>query len=1087
MRRMRLVDFAIQYPVSVTVGVLMVVLFGVVSLFRLPIQLTPNVEKPEITVETRWPGGSPQEVEREIVDEQEKQLKNVDGLEKMTSESTDGEATITLEFPAGTNIDSSLLKVSNRLNQVQEYPIDADEPIIYNVNPRANAMGWFIFRPLEHNPINIYTQRDFAEDFIKPRFERVSGVATSNVFGGQDRELQVIVDPAKLAARQITLLEMGQVLDRENQNISAGDFDDGKRRYLVRTIGEYTSPKDIENIIITSRNRRPVYVRDVAEIQLGYRDADFVVRQKGFPAIAINAQRATGANVLDTMAGLKKAVRELNEGILKERGFQLYQVYDETDYVKSSLTLVQKNLVIGGLLAVFTLWIFLRNWSSTLVIAVAIPISVIGTFIFLQLLGRNLNVVSLAGMTFAAGMVVDNAVVVLENIYRHREMGKSKTQAAYDGTVEVWGAVLASTLTTMAVFIPILFIEEQAGQLFRDIALAIAGGVGLSLIVAITVIPSLSSKILRANGPSQKDKNHEKDSTPADRKGYLNPYRLSGGFRDWLANTTFLISGSVLHRLGIVILLTSLSLAGAWLLIPKAEYLPEGNRNLIFGMLFPPPGYNLDELTQMGKVIEGNLRPYWEAESNSPEARELGAPRITNFFYVARGRMVFMGAIADDPLRVKELIPVMQKAISILPGTFGIITQPSLFSRGIAGGRSIDVEITGPRLEELVGLGGQLFGQIAQLIPGSQIRPIPSLDLGNPEIQVTPDRERGADLNLSNQELGFMVNVLVDGVRVSDYKHEGEEIDLTLRGKDVYSNRIQDLEQLPIYTPGGKLVTLGSVADIRLVTGPEQVNHIERERAITLQVIPPEQLPLEKAMEMIQKDIVAPMVESGQFGGLNRVTLAGTVDDLTKTFHAFKWNFLLALLITYLLMASLFESFLYPFVIMFSVPLSIVGGFLGLHAVNTFTYQPMDVLTMLGFVILIGIVVNNAILLVHQSLNNIRNHQLPLREAIRESVRSRVRPIFMSVLTTLFGLSPLVIFSGSGSELYRGIGSVVLGGLLVSTIFTLFVVPALFSLLLEGKEKLLQLEHITGADQKEVMESAPGRLLAFWKKLNGVK
>jgi HAE1 family hydrophobic/amphiphilic exporter-1 len=359
--------------------------------------------------------------------------------------------------------------------------------------------------------------------------------------------------------------------------------------------------------------------------------------------------------------------------------------------------------------------------------------------------------------------------------------------------------------------------------------------------------------------------------------------------------------------------------------------------------------------------------------------------------------------------------------------------------------------------------------------------------LGNPEIQVKPDRERTAELQLSNQELGFMVNALVDGAKVSNYKFEGEEIDLTLRGKDIYANRIQDLEQLPIYTPGGKLVTLGSVADIRLITGPEQVNHIERVRAITLQVIPPEQIPLEKAMEMIQKEIVAPMFESGQIGGLNRVRLAGTVDDLTKTFHAFKWNFLLALLITYLLMASLFESFLYPFVIMFSVPLSIVGGFLGLHAVNIFTYQPMDVLTMLGFVILIGIVVNNAILLVHQSLNNIRDHQLPLREAVRESVRSRVRPIFMSVLTTLFGLSPLVIFSGSGSELYRGIGSVVLGGLLVSTIFTLFVVPALFSLLLEGKEKLLNPVTIIGGEPKEDMEVSSGRLSTFWKRLNGVK
>ena len=1055
MRQMRLIDLAIRYPVSVTVGVLLVVLFGVVAIFRIPIQLTPNVEKPEISVETSWPGGSPQEVEREIVDEQEKQLKNVDSLLKMTSSSTDGRASITLEFPAGTNIDTALLNVSNRLNQVREYPTEANEPVIYNISPRANAMGWFIFRPVEGNTTDIYTQRDFAEDYIKPRLERVTGVASSNVFGGQDRELQVIVDPARLAARRITLLEMGQALDRENRNFSAGDFDEGKRRYLVRTIGEYASPADIEKIILTSREGKAVYVRDVAEVRLGYRDAEFIVRQNGQPAIAINTQRATGANILDAMAGVQAAVRELNDGILKERGFQLYQVYDQTDYVHSALNLVEWNLAIGSLLAVMILLLFLRNASSTLVIAVAIPISVIGTFVILQLLGRNLNVVSLAGMTFAAGMVVDNAVVVLENIYRHREMGKSRTQAAHDGAVEVWGAILASTLTTMAVFIPILFIQEQAGQIFRDIAIAIAGGVGLSLIVAITVIPSLSAKILSTSVRLD-------DDGPAPRflptrlwKGYTRLIRLAGGLRSWLTDSTYRLSGSVKARVAVVVGLTALSLGGAWMMMPKAEYLPEGNRNLLFGLVFPPPGYNLEELTRMGSAIEETLRPYWEATPGSPEAEALGTPTIPNFFYVARGRQVFMGAVSSDPARVKELFPVMQKAIAPLPGTFGIITQPSLFERGIAAGRSIDVEITGPNLEELIGIGAQLFGQIAELLPGSQIRPIPSLDLGNPEIQIVPKRERAAELNLTNQELGFLVNVLVDGAKVSDYKYEGEEIDLVLRGRDDLATRIQDLKQLPIYTPAGKLVMLSSVADIRLIAGPAQINHIERERAVTLQVIPPPRLPLEEAMEQLQTALITPMVESGQLGKLNRITLAGTVDDLTRTFHAFQWNFLLALLITFLLMAALFESFLYPLVIMFSVPLSAVGGFLGLWAVNFITYQPMDVLTMLGFFILIGIAVNNAILIVHQALNYMRDHGLPVREAIRDSVQSRVRPIFMSVMTTLFGLSPLVIFTGSGSELYRGIGSVVLGGLLVSTIFTLFVVPALFTLVIELRERLM--------------------------------
>ena len=469
---MGLVEFSIRNPVTVTVGVLLIALFGIVSLAQLPVQLTPDVEKPEVTVRTTWQGASPHEVEREVVDEQEEQLKGVEGLEKMLSESTYGRGSITLRFPAGTNVDTALLQVSNRLNQVKEYPVEVDEPVILSANDRGAAMAWFIFEPVAGNPIDISTMRDFAEDMIKPRFERVQGVAASNVYGGRERELRIVLDPAKLAARRITMMELGRALEQENRNYSAGDFDEGKRRYAVRTVGEYRTLEDVEDVIVAHRGGAPVYVRDVATVKLGYKDATHVVREMGRPAIAVNAIRETGANLLEAMAGLGTAVEELNEGSLGPLGFTLYQVYDETDYVESSLSLVQQNLIIGSVLAVTVLFLFLRTGSSTLIIGLAIPISIMGTFIMLWLLGRNLNVVSLAGMTFAAGMLVDNSIVVLENIYRHRQEGKAPLRAAYDGAVEVWGAILASTLTTIAVFVPILFIEEQAGQLFRDIATA---------------------------------------------------------------------------------------------------------------------------------------------------------------------------------------------------------------------------------------------------------------------------------------------------------------------------------------------------------------------------------------------------------------------------------------------------------------------------------------------------------------------------------------------------------------------------------------------------------------------------------------
>jgi len=385
-----------------------------------------------------------------------------------------------------------------------------------------------------------------------------------------------------------------------------------------------------------------------------------------------------------------------------------------------------------------------------------------------------------------------------------------------------------------------------------------------------------------------------------------------------------------------------------------------------------------------------------------------------------------------------------------------VISQASIFQRGLGKGRNIDIELSGPDLETLIGMGADVFQKVGQVVPGSQARPIPSLDLGNPEVHVVTDRRRAADLGISNRDLGFMVNALVDGAKASDYLHEGREIDLVLKAEEGFAHRTHLLEQMPIATPDGRLVALASVADIEVTNGPVQINHRERQRSVVIQVTPPDKVPLEAAMDDIDTQILEPMRADGRLGGLYQVNLTGSADKLAQTGRALKYNFLLALVITYLLMAALFESFLYPFVIMFSVPLAAFGGFLGLAAVNAFlTTQTLDVLTMLGFIILVGTVVNNAILIVHQSLNHMREDGMSHRDAIRASVSTRIRPIFMSVGTSVCGMLPLVLFPGAGSELYRGLGSVVVGGLAMSTIFTLFLVPAVFSLSLDIRAALV--------------------------------
>ncbi|QDU51155.1 efflux RND transporter permease subunit [Gimesia panareensis] len=1156
---MNLITAIVHNPVKVTVGVLLTVLFGLVALTRMPMQLTPEVQRPTITVETRWPGASPQEVEREIVLEQEEQLKSVEGITKLSSESADSKGTITLEFLVGTNMDEALLKVNSRLQQVPEYPEDADQPIISTANAADRPIAWFILSSrlpdkekilafgekhpelkerlevisktpnpglamlrlrllseeypdvrgeiLPQEDIEVTKLRRFAEDEIEARFERVAGVSQSNVLGGLEEELQVVVDSEQLAARQLTIADVRRVLRGQNADTSAGDFWEGKRRWVVRTLGQFRNIEEVEDQLLAIRDGAPVYVRDVAEVRLGYKKPDGLVRRFGESSIAVNCIRETGANVLEIMNGLRDAAQDIDETVLKPRGLQLVQVYDETDYIYSSVDLVKNNIFIGGALTMIVLMSFLHLGIRTLivvpfiiltavaaayispwffavclalivgagfwfargalVVGLAIPTSIIGTFLILGLMGRSLNVISLAGLAFAVGMLVDNAVVVLENIFRRYSLGESPFRAAIKGTQEVWGAVLASTLTTIAVFLPVVFIQEEAGQLFQDIALAISAAVGLSLLVSMTLISTASARLLhKREGQDIEDMRVVDNPEPEEpqHKGALHRLIIgpieSGGalFVKTVVGMNHWIQQGLLRRLVVTAVLVGAAFGISWQLWPKVEYLPTGNRNLIFCILLPPPGYNLNQLMELGETVESDLRPYWDiVDPGSDEAQKLDYPVIGDFFFVARGRMVFMGIRAYDSQRVGELIPLVQRAGMKLPGTFAVAKQSSLFEQGLTGGRTVEVEIIGPDLKKLVGMGGQILGQVKGMIPDAQVRPIPSLDLSSPEVHIEPKLVQAADMGVSSADLGYMVNALVDGAYAGDYYLGGDKIDLSIVGESRHIQNTQDVQALSVATPIGNLVSLDALAKVEITSGPEQVNHRERQRAITIEVSPPEAMALEDAMQQIQDKIVQPMRESGQLAGGYRIMLSGTADKLRDTWAALQFNVLLALMITYLLMAALFESWLYPFVIIFSVPLGAVGGILGLSILNLFMLQTLDVLTMLGFVILIGTVVNNPILIIHQSLNHINEDGMTPREAILESIRTRIRPIFMTTTTTVLGLLPLVLFPGAGSELYRGLGSVVLGGLIVSTLFTLVLVPTLFSLTMDAKQSVVNL------------------------------
>jgi len=1203
---MSLVETFVKNPVKVSVAMLLLMLFGTIAGFSMPMQLTPEVETPTLTVETRWPGASPQEVEQEIVREQEEKLKSVEGITKLSSESFDSMGSIKLEFAVGTNMDEALLKVNSRLQQVSTYPENADQPVISTSNSSNQPIAWFVLtarsatpdeirqfqkehpdiaaeldpvlkahnvgvavyrlkQVIEKHPearpllaeVDVLGMRRFAEDNIESAFERVKGVSNADVIGGLENELQVVVDPEKLAARQLTIADVRAVLRGQNRDTSGGDFWEGKRRWVVRTLNQFRSKEHVERQLLAVRGGAPVYISDVAEVRDGFKKPDSIVRRFGNNSIAVRVLREGGANVLDVMAGLRDVNKRLNETVLRRQNLHLAQVYDETDYIYSAIGLVTENIFLGTALTMVSLMLFLHLNRRTLlfsplilatgaaavyvhsfwfavclvliavsglwyargalVIGLTIPISLVGTFLIIALLGRSLNVISLAGLAFAVGMVVDNATVVFENIYTRWEQGESAYDATVRGTQEVWGAVVLATLTTVSVFVPVIFVKEEAGQLFSDIALAISAAVAISLILAIVVVPPATARFLGKRKSSATEAGQPVGWTPRPSsetrtdeasilRGEANGHVVIGGmsrghaastskglvlvlevfamaFVDGVTRLNRFIQTNWLTRLATVFLMVGASVGVSWWLWPPIEYLPNGNRNLVFGMLLPPPGYNMDQLIEMGEKVEADLRPYWNVDPGSPEAKKLDAPVISDLFFVASSKRVFIGAKAHDPARCAQLIPVMRKVSSDLPGTIAVVFQTSLFERGLSAGRSIDIEITGPDLKHLVQLGGRILGgdpetmpervlkqSMAQLIPNVQARPVPSLDLSSPEVHVVPRLLQSAEMGLSASELGYTVDALVDGAYAGDYFLGTDKIDLSIRGKDEFARQTQDVANLPIATRDGQLVPLGALADVSMASGPEQVNHRERERAITIQVSPPPEIPLEEAMRRIQSQIVDPLVRSGQLDGGYNIALAGTADKLRQTWKALQFNIVLSLLITYLLMAALYESWVYPFIIIFTVPLGAVGGIVGLKLLGWYliqlgqTPQSLDVLTMLGFVILIGTVVSNAILIVDQTLQLIRYEGMSDREAVVEAVRSRIRPMFLTAVTTIIGLFPLVLFPGAGSELYRGLGAVVLGGLTVSTIFTLFLIPTVFTLTRDVQSGLLRL--VFGRERK---------------------
>jgi multidrug efflux pump subunit AcrB len=1001
---------SLDNPVAVIVAVLLVLLFGTLSLVRMPVQMIPNVERPLIEISTFWRAAAPEEVEAEIVEPQEDVLRGLPGLEKLESAAGRGRGSISLTFGVDMELERALIEVINRLNQVPSYPPDVDEPTIYAGRGRfGTSIAWFSIRPLPGNNVDITGYLDFVEEVVQSRIERVQGVANADIYGGRERDLRITFDPYRAAAFGVGIPALAQITGGNN-DVSGGFQDVGRRRYTIRFAGKYPV-EDFDQMVLAWRDGQPVHLADVADVAIALSDPAGTLNQNGGPSIAMNAQPEQNVNVLEIMDELKTAVAELNEGPLQRAGLFMTQVYDETLYITDSISMLRNNLLLGIILAIGILWWFLRRFRATMVVAVAIPISLFATFIFLNAGGRTINIISLAGLAFAVGMVLDSGIVVLENIVRLRESGKRSDEAAMQGASQVWGALVASTATTVTIFLPIVFMRDIAGQLFADLALAISMAVVASLLIAVTVIPTAARSWLRKASLEDPHGNWWDNGTQLIMRLTETPKRRYG----WIA--------------GLILSASAVTVA----LLPDTDYLPEGRQNFIFGFILPPPGVSVRAAKdEFAEVVNARLKPHLTGEQQ---------PAVDNYFLGVFGSFGFFGARAQDPDDVDALLGVLNdQVLTGFPDTIAFANRAALFGR-LGAGRSIDVNIQSRDIEAMLGAAVAGMGALAEALPGAQVRPVPGVQLAEPELRLIPDERRLAEAGWDRQTMSRVVRALGDGLYVGDYFDGETRIDIILRAEKWQTP--EELAALPVVTGAGSVQPVGDLVRMERTAGPDQIRRVDRRRTITLEVTPPSDMPLGVAIDIIKEQvdpvIRANLPEDGD------ISYQGTADDKDKAIANMARSIGLAVIILYLLMSALFRSFRDSLLVLLALPMAIVGGVIVLRITGALTFQPMDLLTMIGFITLLGLVVNNAILLVAQT-RAAEREGMPRRDAVEQAVRFRLRPILMSTLTSLFGMLPLLLIPGAGTELYRGLASVIVGGLSVSTLFTLVLLPSLLRL-----------------------------------------
>jgi len=999
-----------QNAFATIVAFLIVVILGATTLINMPIQLMPNIERPTISVINSWRSAAPEEMESEIVEPQEEILKNIVGVERISTSVRNGLALTTIEFALDENMQQAYINVINALNQVQGMPREAYEPQAMLGEFEAGTATMMIQKVGQDKSKDFTAYQELIKHTVGPRLRAIPGVSNVSLLSYLNNQLQIIFDPYKLAALGITVPQlMNQVM--ESKDFSGGFAEVGRREYSVRYEGQFT-PEEMNQMVVAHNDGRPVYLGEVATVVRGYEKQQNFIYRNDNPAFYITLDAAKNANTVEIFEQLKVIIADLNEKELNPRGLDMTLSFDSSLHIKRAVNLVKGNLGIGIALALLMLYAMIRGVRSTLLISITIPVSLSAAILGLGLLDRTLNIISLAGLAFSTGLVLDAAIVVQENIVRLRQQGVPLAKALVQGAQEVSRALFAATLTTVAIFAPVAFMGGVEGQMFFDLALTMTIAVFTSMLTALLLLPVVAGLVLRGN-------THFSEPLPIWTKIASIYQRLCSTRRQ--AWVWFLVLG-----LGSVFSIVALA--------PKTDFLPEAKFEGIIAVLQTPPGTNYTTLeNELAKELIARLNRYRTGEK-TPAIKDF------NLTMSSGGRAIFI--YPEDPSKAEELLNIVRTELfADLPDTRGVAFKMSLLNTvKVGSGRSVYLDFTGQRDGTTELVIERTMAQIRDRIPGSYVRRVPNAQSVQTELNIRPNNYAIANSGLTRNQVGQMIRSMTDG------QYLGEYFDGTLRSDVILKTKPwqtpEALAAMPVYTPNSGIQTIDQLTSQTRTVAANEIRRLNGQRALTIGVTPPDDVSLEEAIAVLEELKVE---AQEQLGESTFIALSGGADDLAETIDTMISNFIFAVLILFLIMAAIFRSLIDSLLVMLTTPMAIAGGVIGLWCLNLFQFQALDLLTMIGFVILLGLVVNNAILLIEKT-RQAQARGLSIREAIAEAVALRVRPIYMSSLTSVIGMLPLAVIPGAGSELYRGLATVILSGMTVSTLFMIMCMSSLLYL-----------------------------------------